>query len=270
MAPTPIKTDEPFDRVFSRPAASVIVALLHRTPITPNQVTFIATLFGIGVGVSLAFRHGYAAAGCVLAYLAFDCADGQLARKRGGSSGYLGRAVDGIGDYISAVAMHLGLIAWLGQKHGWIPGVAWGLAAGLSAAWASFLLDRYKRLYSGTMDDPVAIKAEADATPGWRGWMIGSMVGYCTKLDGGLRVPDLPAYQQRMRGPLVLFLYNGPTSHFFWMTIFFALYEPMFYAWLAVIPLNGLSLGTLLWQRKLERVPPPVIESAEPADAPGL
>jgi phosphatidylglycerophosphate synthase len=263
MSRPPLSTDEPFDRVFSRPLATFLVAALRRTPITPNQVTVIATVFGLAIGVSLAFGQGLVAALCIFGYLAFDCADGQLARIRG-SQGFLGRAVDGVGDYISAISMHVGLAIWLAKIDNAILGPVWAVSAGIAAAWASFLLDRYKRRYRGDTDDVEAIRKEAAETPGWRGRLVASLIPYCERLVGGVTVPDLPAYQERVRFPMRLWLLNGPTMHFFFMAVLFAAERPLLYAWIALGPMTVFSILTLALQQRLEQRAPAVIRTADP------
>ena len=260
--PRPIKTDELLDRVFSRPVAAGIVRLVAPTPITPNQITFVACLFGIGVGIALGFQHGVAAALCLLGYLAFDCADGQLARRRGGG-GYLGRAVDGVGDYVAAVAIHVGLALWIHRIHdSWV--VGWLMSAGAGAAliWASFMLDRYKRRYTGDVDDLAALRAEAAASPPVARWLIARLEPYAEKLDGGVSVPDRSAYQARVRLPLILWLWNGPTTHFSVMIVCFVLGRPDLYAWIAMGPMALLTALTLLVQTRVERRPPSVVRTA--------
>jgi hypothetical protein len=258
MAPRPLETDEPFDRIFSRPLARLLVAFLRHTAITPNQVTVLAALAGIGTGISLALQSGIGASAFTLAYLVLDCADGQLARFRGGG-GMLGRAADGLGDYVAAVAMHVGLGVWLADSEGPILGPLWAVAAGLAAAWASFLLDRYKRRYRGDMDDVGELTRAAAEAPGYRGRVIASLIPYARRLAGDLVVPDLDAYRARMRGPLGLLLLNGPTMHFFLMAVFFAFDRPLLYAWVAFGPLTLFAVLTLAWQLRLERRAPAVV-----------
>jgi phosphatidylglycerophosphate synthase len=256
----PIRTDEPVDRLFSRPVAGLLVKVLAPTPISANQVTGISAFFGVCVGVALGFQQGLIAAGCVLAYLAFDCADGQLARVRGGG-GYLGRAMDGFGDYITAVAIHVGMALWIGDLHGsWLAGWCLSALAGAGMAWASFQLDRYKRRYGGTGDDLVVLRAEAEATPGIKGWMISTLEPYALKLDAGALIPDLEAYQARMRWPTILWLSNGPTMHCAAMTVCFALGRPDIYAAIAAAPMMLLTLLTLWVQHRAEAREPSVVE----------
>lgn len=258
----PLKTDELLDRVFSRPVAAVIVKLAAPTPITPNQITGISALFGVGVGVALGFHAGWIATLSLLAYLSFDCADGQLARLRGGG-GYLGRAMDGAGDYIAAVAIHIGLALWVGDMTGsWITGWLMSAGAGLALIWASFQLDRYKRRYRGDTDDLVQLRAEAAATPGIGGWLIARLEPYAEQLDGGVTVRDREAYQTRVRTPMVLWLLNGPTSHFTVMAVCFVLDRPDVYAAIAMGPMVLMTLLTLWLQHRAESREPAVIERA--------
>lgn len=75
---------------LSRPPAAVLVWLLRGSPVTPNQVSFIAiAIAAVGCAVLVAWRHWYGliTAGLLLqlAYVV-DCADGQLARTKGQTS----------------------------------------------------------------------------------------------------------------------------------------------------------------------------------------
>lgn len=70
----------------ARPIAAVLVAVLRRTPLTPNQVTLLGVGVFLGCGVAMIFWRdaiGFLVAALILelAYI-FDCADGQLARLK--------------------------------------------------------------------------------------------------------------------------------------------------------------------------------------------
>ncbi|MEZ4459745.1 MAG: CDP-alcohol phosphatidyltransferase family protein [bacterium] len=74
----------------ARPIAAVLVALLRRTPLTPNQVTILGVVvFGAMAAPALLMPTpvGFVVTALViqLAYI-FDCADGQLARLKGMTS----------------------------------------------------------------------------------------------------------------------------------------------------------------------------------------
>ena len=106
-----IEIEEFFDLVFYRPLAFLLVKLIYRTSITPNQLTYTALLFGIVAGICFSqgtaqfFTYG------ALAYLlfnVFDCSDGQLARlKRNGTP--TGRIIDGVADYLAGIAVYSGI-----------------------------------------------------------------------------------------------------------------------------------------------------------------
>jgi len=100
------------DLLFYRPVAFLLVRVIYRTEITPNQISLFAIVMGIfagyfySLGQTLYFTVG------ALFFLAFnilDCSDGQLARlKKNGTP--VGRIIDGISDYIATVAVYLGIL----------------------------------------------------------------------------------------------------------------------------------------------------------------
>jgi len=84
------RNDNLWTEWVSRPPAAVLVWMLRGTPITPNQVSFIAiAIAAVGCAVLVAWRawFGLLTAGALLqlAYVV-DCVDGQLARTKGQTS----------------------------------------------------------------------------------------------------------------------------------------------------------------------------------------
>ena len=84
------KRDNFWTEWVSRPPAALLVWVLRNTPITPNQVSFVAiSVAAAGCGLLVGWRTwlGLVVAGLVLqlAYV-IDCADGQLARLKSMSS----------------------------------------------------------------------------------------------------------------------------------------------------------------------------------------
>lgn len=108
-------TDELLDAVLHRPLARPFVWIFYPTPLTPDGVSALSALAGIGAAVLIA---GGSAADMVIAgalielMIVLDCADGQLARARGGGTPH-GRIVDGVCDYVAGLALHLGLLSYL-------------------------------------------------------------------------------------------------------------------------------------------------------------
>ena len=100
------------DLLFYRPVAFLLVRVIYRTEITPNQISLFAIVMGIlagyfySLGLPLYFTVG---AVFFLAFNILDCSDGQLARlKKNGTP--VGRIIDGISDYIATVAVYLGIL----------------------------------------------------------------------------------------------------------------------------------------------------------------
>ena len=79
------------ERYITRPLASLIVRLIWKTPITPNQVTVLSFITGI-VAATIFLRgtpQAFLVAG-LITWLAsiLDCADGMLARSRNQQTRY--------------------------------------------------------------------------------------------------------------------------------------------------------------------------------------
>jgi phosphatidylglycerophosphate synthase len=95
-----------FTEWIARPPAAVVVYVLARTPITPNQVTFLSTVVAAAAAAMLAVLPGYAwlVAAAAVFELSFvlDCADGMLARLRKIASP-LGHLLDFLMDELKAM-----------------------------------------------------------------------------------------------------------------------------------------------------------------------
>jgi phosphatidylglycerophosphate synthase len=91
-----------------RPPAAVFVWMLKSTPITPNQVTFLATIVALGSAAMFILLPGWpgALAAALVFHLSFvlDCVDGQLARLKKIAS-KIGHHLDFLMDEIKAFFM---------------------------------------------------------------------------------------------------------------------------------------------------------------------
>ncbi len=152
--------EELIDFYLHRRLASLVVKVLVRTPITPNQVTVLSGLFAIAAGATLATSaperplQPVLAAAIFLGSIVLDCADGQLARLRKSSS-FAGRALDGYTDAVSITALMVGHLFWLLQ-HGcplWLTQVV-GWAAAFSIKWHAHTYDHVKNLYLFNTERP--------------------------------------------------------------------------------------------------------------------
>ena len=80
-----------FNKIFYRPAASLIVRILFRTSITPNQLTVFSFLLGIlSVIFFIQGEYFFFILGAIVLQFSqlFDVADGMLARSKGLGSEY--------------------------------------------------------------------------------------------------------------------------------------------------------------------------------------
>ena len=114
---------------FIHPLASRLVPFCARMKISPNAVSFAGMAFGISAAI--AYNHykivSCAVVGflCMVMWHIMDGIDGQLARLTQSQS-ELGKVLDGICDYVTFVAVYVGLALPISAQQGrWV----WGLVA---------------------------------------------------------------------------------------------------------------------------------------------
>ncbi|MBI3073341.1 MAG: CDP-alcohol phosphatidyltransferase family protein [Deltaproteobacteria bacterium] len=145
----PPEVEEPPDVAFNRPLGYLLVRALFKTPVTPNQLTFL----GLCVGLTSAFfylQYGYAslvvASIFILLYCVIDCSDGQMARLKKMNSRY-GRTFDGLVDHIVGITTAMAGSAYAAWHSGdpiyyWLGALALGSAILHNAAY-----DYYKNTF---------------------------------------------------------------------------------------------------------------------------
>ena len=102
--------EEPFDFVFYRPLAYIIVKATYKLPLTPNMFSFSALLFAILAGYSLSTgtHEGFIKGGiCILIFGTLDCCDGMLARMKKNGSVY-GDLIDMFVDLLASINFYTG------------------------------------------------------------------------------------------------------------------------------------------------------------------
>jgi hypothetical protein len=142
-----IEIEEVFDIIFYRPLAFFVVKLVYPTKITPSHLTLLAIMMGVTGGWFYSLGTKVSCYLGALFYILFnilDCSDGQLARlKKNGTPG--GRLIDGIGDYIAAVAVFIGIAVGYSNKTDQPTSLLILLAlAGLSIIIQEALVDYYR------------------------------------------------------------------------------------------------------------------------------
>ncbi|SEL20665.1 CDP-alcohol phosphatidyltransferase [Blastococcus sp. DSM 46786] len=106
-----------YSRFVNRKAGRVLAALAFHARLTPNAVTGISALFTF-TGIALlalvppSWALGAAVTVCLAVGYAFDAADGQLARLRGGGSP-AGEWLDHMVDAVKIASLHLALLIGL-------------------------------------------------------------------------------------------------------------------------------------------------------------
>lgn len=268
--------EEFLDLGVFRPAAFGLVKLLQPSGVTPNQVTFVSLVLGLLAGACYwQGTSGWLLAGAVLLFFTnlFDCADGMLARVRGGGSltGYL---FDGLADYTTNTAVVLGMLHGL-QVQGASPVfiLLVGVPGGLSYAWWCAMVDRFRnewldKVY-GRRRDPLVELAEMHravaAYPGgshrWDRILIAAY-GLYVRLwysswasQAAWRGGKAPTEQWRracrpvMQGAVLM----GPTMHLSLMMLAGALDRLAGYFWFSLVFGTAWGLGILIWRERAQR-----------------
>jgi hypothetical protein len=281
-------TEEMFDLLVTRPLAVRVVQVLIPTPISANQVTAVGAVLGILAGFLIAqgtaAACGWAAAG-LLACMILDCADGQLARARGGGS-HFGRLLDGSSDYAVAIALHLGMLANLANEgvlfrnylvDGW--GLfAWILLAGFSMILHAGIFDYRKRWFLAHLraqqSDHNSLEELKQEVREFDNIFVKAFLAiyvFYNRFQKDLE-QDAPAqesveikenserirFQQSCEGFLRAASFLGPTSHNV-LILLATVASPFFpqafwwYILTAVVPMNILFTAVILWGRRLDQ-----------------
>ena len=106
-----------YSRFVNRKLGRLLAALAFHAGLTPNAVTgisalFTATAIALLALVAPSWGLGLAVTGCLVVGYAFDAADGQLARLRGGGSP-AGEWLDHMVDAAKIASLHLALLIGL-------------------------------------------------------------------------------------------------------------------------------------------------------------
>lgn len=235
------KSEDIFWNVYvARPLAAMLVYFLRRTPLTPNQITFLGVLVFFGAAALLIgwlSPVGMLLAALVLqlSYL-FDCADGQLARLKGMTS-EVGAHLDFLMDEIKALVLVAAVAVrmWLVYDH-----QAWliaGIAAVILVAVATSLTTFVRRPeYAGKEIKPgesAKKKAMPTSLPGKAIWLVERIASFFVHYPSWFLYVALLDFVPQIDGALVFFVlftgvylaYTGRTS----LAILFKLGHPGFY-----------------------------------------
>jgi phosphatidylglycerophosphate synthase len=287
------EVEDPVNLWFNRPLAYAFVALVFRTPITPNQVTLLATVVGLIAAAGIAWGTAEAMLwGGILLWTSaiLDGADGILARAKKLQSD-MGRALDGTADLVVAGAAIVAAIHHLWLKYHSVEIFVLCVATVMTSVFHIYLYDYYKESYltftrtegEGKFETRVEVEERLQR---FRREKASWVVRLAAKLyvdllrnqhfavsrtnPAGLREgliyklsPDLAAiYRRHNRGPMWLWTWISLAPHTYLMAIFAMLDRLEIYLWIRLVLANALLLAALLWQRRASNAVAPALVRA--------
>jgi phosphatidylglycerophosphate synthase len=278
------EVEDPVNLWVHRPLAYAFVALIYRTSITPNQITFLALTVGLVAGVLflVGSKTAMLVGGiCLWSSAILDGADGILARAKRMFSD-VGRAIDGVADAVVGVLTVLPAFyhLWVTQHSTlqlWVMPLALG-----TTLFHVYLFDFYKEAFlqhtklswDGKPEHLSVIRArierlKAENAP-WYAQLTTRM--YLDLVQNQIRTVSVlnPAalrhhltypvseesvriYRKYNRGPMQLWALVSTAPHAYLMSIC-AMFDRLdVYLWFRLFGANGVFLIACLWQRAATR-----------------
>ncbi len=269
-----VAVEEVFDLVFYRPLAFLLVKLIYRTSITPNQLTLASMVLGICGGVIYAFGTPVSISAGAIFYLLYnilDCSDGQLARlKHSGTP--IGRILDGVADYAVTVAAYVGLAIGYANSSA-NPALMWSFTifAGASTALQCGLLDFYRNRFlditlerkSVLGEEQKAFRDELNALRQRKGrwvekallWIYLRYSAVQRRFMGGSSLSEAPAvdpstFREENRVLMHCWTYIGPTTQWSVFITCSLLNRPYVILWVIAVLFNVMAAIMFLVQKR--------------------
>ncbi len=262
------EAEEILDLILYRPIAFVIVKIIYRLPITPNQVTYGALVGGLlsafqfAQGTESGFIWGaiwYAIANVL------DCGDGMLARlQKSGTP--LGRIVDGFADWVSSVAIFfglgMGLSAYFGVQGYWLLAVA----AGVTSGYHAMVFDKRQQAYISTVrGEPNFMERESEkidvemqkSSNKIRRFFLSIYKSYLTVQEGPERkeeeIVNYPPELYRAKNKTIMrwWTWLGPTTNRTLLIIGGIILHPEWFCWAVLVPVNIYLIAMFAWQKRV-------------------
>ncbi|MBN1652662.1 MAG: CDP-alcohol phosphatidyltransferase family protein [Deltaproteobacteria bacterium] len=273
------EVEDPVNMWIHRPLAYLFVRLIHRTSITPNQVTYFATIVGIAAGVCwLIGTSQLMLLGGLLLWSSaiLDGADGILARAKNIQSA-VGRAIDGAADGLVALAtVGAGFYhVLITDPRPYYPILM--LVALVTAVAQVYLYDFYRESYlqnvnpdwNGVPEYVADVKARYESLKRQRGSWAGIVA---TNMYIGIKSGEafmvaltnpkasqenmryivnektVDIYRRYNRGPIQLWMWLSTAPHSYLMAICGMFDRLDLYLWLRVVVANAIFIVVLIWQ----------------------
>lgn len=279
------EVEDPINLWVHRPLAYAFVALIFRTPLTPNQVTVLATITGF-VAAACWFIGTPAlmiAGGIILwASAILDGADGILARAKKLHSQF-GRALDGSMDMVVAIVSVTAAFFHIYVQQGNI----WHLILAVPAIGLTlphiYLYDYYKESYlrmtrlgrGGEGQDVTYVRKwaadlERDKAPFFYRFLVGNLLLAVVSGEAGLvrrlnpdalregLTYDVTAetaaiYRKHNYAPMQLWNVISLAPHTYIMAICGMIDRLDYYLWIRLIFMNVVFVVVSVWQRSATR-----------------
>jgi len=266
--------DEPINTYLLRPTAGVLVSLLYRSSITPNQLT-IAAIFA-GMAAAYCYSLGQPMATILAGLLVtlkdiLDSADGQLARAKNLYS-RRGRFLDSIGDFLVDVLIFGAITVTLYRVYPLAGTILLGVAGLLGITlrvsyhvfyYVSFLHleDRYltNRLIEEIRDedrrgDPVALRLQKIfvAIYGWQDKLMARIDDWSKSRARSLGENEHERFRQRWYADRIGLLVSGFLgfgTELALLTICSLLDQLRLYLWLNLLLMNGIWLLAIFYRK---------------------
>jgi phosphatidylglycerophosphate synthase len=253
--------EEIFDLLFYRPLAFVFVKAVYTTPLTPNQVTICSGALGVVAGYEFSRSTPPALiAGAILYVIAniLDCADGMLARlQKSGTP--LGRIIDGVADYVSSIAIFLGIGFGLqmGGESVWPLVIVAGISSALHAVMFDSRQGEFMAAVRGERNfgaaeietfsaERNALQAEGKAA--LRRFFLALYLAYLRVQSG---TGENAGNSAAVRSPLLIRLWSflGPTTNRTALIVCALCGRIDLFLWIVVVFGNGWMIGCLIADR---------------------
>ncbi|MER3524734.1 MAG: hypothetical protein C4326_11935 [Ignavibacteria bacterium] len=264
------EAEELLDLIFYRPLAFIIVKIISRLPITPNQMTYAALVAGLlsamqfAQGTAKGFLWGaiwYGVANVL------DCGDGMLARlQRSGTP--LGRLVDGVVDWVSSIAIFYGLgvgmSAFFGSPLYWLLAIGAGVLSGYHA----MVFDKRQQEYITAVRNEenffqreyakIQHQLHSSRSP-FRRLVLAVYSWYLKVQEETENTKHTPTvcsgetYRTHHRHIMRWWTWLGPTTNRSLLIIAGILSHPDWFCWIVIFPLNVYLVGMMVWQSRAQQ-----------------
>jgi hypothetical protein len=275
--------EDPINLHVHRPLQLWLVRPLVRTSITPNQVTLLALLAGLGaaVGIFIGTRTSLlVAAGLMFTSAILDGVDGMLARLKKTSS-ETGHAIDGAADYAVNIATTAAAIWHIGEASGHpFLALALGVLAHVVGANHLMLYDFHCAMYlrfltGGRHSGGDRLRAQATLArlrehkaPSWQitlmtvfVWQLGNRERLLMRVNPlSAKLEEEPAsgdfaahYVATHRGPMRLWALLGNAPHMDLMALGAAFDRLEIYFAARILFFSLLGVVAAIWERRASK-----------------